>query len=176
MVCRRPATSRAPARSSNRRPPSKPTENVWIGCVDWADMWATIRLESTPPESSAPTGTSATRWLFTASAIRSRNSSTSLRGERLAVPPVVKRLDAKPVARRKQPPGAWIPYREGKHAAQVVDAEVAPVFVRAQHDFGVALLIESGSELPELAAEIAEVVDLSVEGERRARHARDHRL
>ena len=75
-TCRaRPRPSAAAAVSSSRGT-GKPIENVWTGCVDVRARIAVTTLESTPPDRKAPTGTSASHRIWTASWISAVTSSS----------------------------------------------------------------------------------------------------
>ena len=50
---------------------------------------------------------------------------------------VVERLDAQPVAGEQQPARAGVPHREREHAAEAIDAALAPLFVAVDDDLGV---------------------------------------
>src|ERR1700754_4239223 len=73
--------------SSPLTPPtdSKPIENVAKPCWPASARSPTIRLESTPPDSRHPTGTSATRRRSTASRNASRTASSQSRSDQSAL-------------------------------------------------------------------------------------------
>src|ERR687884_603950 len=80
----------------------------------------TIRLESSPPESSTPTGMSATSRRRTA--IRSASSTAS----------------SQPVAGQHHPAGVPLVDDHDEHAVQVVDEVGAPEVVALEQHLGVA--------------------------------------
>ena len=76
---------------------------------------------------------------------------------------VVERLDAEPVAREQEPPRVRVPDREGEHAAEAVDAVLAPLLVAVRDHLGVGVGPEAVAVRDQLAADLGEVVDLAVE-------------
>ena len=75
----------------------------------------------------------------------------------------VERLDAQAIAREQQPPARRVPDREREHAAQVLDAGVAPLLVGVDDRLGVgarAVAVAGGFEL---GPDVGVVVDLAVE-------------
>jgi hypothetical protein len=86
------------------------------------------------------------------------------------------RLLAEAVACEEEAAAARIPHREGEHAAQALDHALAPVLPRAQQHLGVGVALERVPVALELAAQLAEVVDLAVERERQSRRLVPHRL
>src|SRR5205823_5323331 len=63
-----------------------------------------------------------------------------------------------------------------EHAAQALDDALAPMLVGAQQHLGVGIALEAIAEAFELGTQLAEVVDLAVEGEREAGARIAHRL
>src|SRR6185437_4138525 len=96
--------------------------------------------------------------------------------ERLAVLAQEERLLAETVARDEELRLAGIPDRKGEHAAQALHAALAPLGVGVQQHLGVAVARECVALLLELGAQLAEIVDLAVEGEREAGLLVVHRL
>ena len=78
-------------------------------------------------------------------------------------PAPVERLDAHPVAREQQPPAARVPDCEREHAAEVIDAGIAPLLVGMDDGFGVATRPVAMTGGFELRADVGVVVDLAVE-------------
>src|SRR5439155_41425 len=161
-VSNRCATARAYGRSSCERSAPKPTEKVARRPTFSSRMQATITLESTPPLRNTPRGTSASSRARTASrtSARTRPRSSSRGAGRAAV--------AAPAAR--------VPHREGEHAAQPVHAGGTVRLPRAQQHLRVAAGGEPAAAGLQLAAQVAEVVDLAVEDERDGAVLASHRL
>src|SRR5438874_353903 len=178
-VSNRCATARAYGRSSCERSAPKPTEKVARRPTFSSRMQATITLESTPPLRKTPRGTSASSRARTASrtSARTRPRSSSRGAGRAAVAvPVVERLLADAVTRQEQTPAARVPHREGEHAAQPVHAGGTVRLPRAQQHLRVAAGGEPAAARLQLAAQVAEVVDLAVEDERDGAVLASHRL
>src|SRR5438477_6325341 len=76
---------------------------------------------------------------------------------------IEQRLLAGPVAREQQPLAPLVPDREGEHAVQTIEASDVPAPVGLENHFGVAVRLEDSAGAFELAADVAEVVDLAVE-------------
>ena len=76
---------------------------------------------------------------------------------------VVERLDADPIAREEEAPGAGVPDREREHAAEALDARVSPLLVAVHDDFRVGVRPEPVPAALELGAQRRKVVDLAVE-------------
>ncbi len=83
----------------------------------------------------------------------------------LAVAVDVERLDAEPIAPDQQPPAARVPEREGVHAVQVTREVVAVLGVEMQDRLAVGAGLEPVAARLEVAAQLAEVVDLAVRDE-----------
>jgi len=75
----------------------------------------------------------------------------------------VQRLDAQVVARNEEGLLVAVPDGEREHAAQVLDAILAPFFPGVDDGFGVGLRGEGVAERREFFRQLAEVVDLAVE-------------
>ena len=75
----------------------------------------------------------------------------------------VERLDADPIARQHQPPRRRVPDGEGKHAAELLDAALAPLLVAVDDDLGVGAGAELVAMANEFGAHLREVVNLAVE-------------
>ncbi len=76
---------------------------------------------------------------------------------------VVQRLDAEPVAREEQRLLVAVPQREREHAAEALDAALAPRLPRVHDHFGVAARAEGVPERRQLGDQLLIVVDLAVE-------------
>ena len=76
---------------------------------------------------------------------------------------VVERLYPELVARQQQLAGPAVPEREGEHASQQFREALSVFFVEVNQHFGVGIGSESVSRGLKLAAQFAEVVDLTVE-------------
>ena len=83
--------------------------------------------------------------------------------EQPAAVPVVERLFPQPIAGEKQPALGVVPDGEGKHARQTLDARFAVRGVRVEDHLGVAPRPEPTTAGLQLGAQLAEVVDLTVE-------------
>ena len=70
---------------------------------------------------------------------------------------VVERLDAEAVAGEQQPPRRAVPHREGEHAAEAVDAALAPLLVAVDDDLGVGAGAEAMAVRQELARSSAKL-------------------
>ena len=83
-----------------------------------------------------------------------REDRLDLRGEEQAVAGTrpVERLDAEPIAGEQQPPRRRVPDREREHAAEAVDAVVAPLLVGVDDRLGVATACGSGARRPRAPA------------------------
>jgi len=75
---------------------------------------------------------------------------------------VIKRLDAESIAGDEELSFLRVPDRESKHAAQVVDASVAVIFVKMKNRFGVAVSAIDVTTRFEVVTIICVVVDLAV--------------
>ena len=80
---------------------------------------------------------------------------------------VVERLHAESVAREEERLLVAIPQREGEHAAELLDAILAPRFPGVDDDLGVALRVKNVPEARELGNQLLEIVDLAVEHDAR---------
>ena len=76
---------------------------------------------------------------------------------------VEQRLDAEAVAGEKQGFAVAVPEGEGEHAAEAVDAALAPGFPGVDDDFGVAAGVEDVAERLQFGDEFLVVVDFAVE-------------
>ncbi len=87
---------------------------------------------------------------------------------------VVERLDAESIAGKQHARAASaagvraglaaaVPKGEGKHAAQMLEAAFAPLFVTVDDDFGVGVRAEMVAARFERRAEMREIVDFAVE-------------
>ena len=83
----------------------------------------------------------------------------------IAIARPVERLDPEAIASDEQTAPARIPDREREHAAEVVDAVVAPLLVGVDDALGVRLRAIDVAEAFELAPEVAVVVNLAVEAD-----------
>ena len=83
--------------------------------------------------------------------------------KRVAVPPVVKRLDAQAVARGEQRRLRAIPDRKREHAPQMFHAVAAVLFIEVNDGFGVASRAVAVASGFELGAQLGVVVDFTVE-------------
>ncbi len=75
---------------------------------------------------------------------------------------VKQRLDAKPVARRKQLPLAFIPQNKRILAPQAMDAFGAELLVEVQHDLTIRSRAEAMTPRFELCPNLLEIVKLAV--------------
>ena len=75
----------------------------------------------------------------------------------------VERLDAEAIAREQQPPPRRVPDREREHAAEALDAVVAPLLVGVDDRFGVGARAVAVAGRFELRPDVGVVVDLAVE-------------
>ena len=80
-----------------------------------------------------------------------------------AVPTIVNRLDAQPVAGAKQKAAAAVPNGKGKHAPQMPHALAAVFFVEVNNRFSVAATVVAMAFGFQVGAERLVVVDFSVE-------------
>ena len=96
------------------------------------------------------------------------NQRAQLTGEhqRIRTLDDVQRLLAHPIARDHHPPASLVHEREREHAAQLVDARDALVFVQMDDRLAVAVRAEAMAAGLEVAAELGVVVDLAVGDER----------
>ena len=76
---------------------------------------------------------------------------------------VVERLHAKPVAREKSRLLFFVPQHERKHAAEAIDAILAPRLPRMHDHFGIATGAEYVSECGQFGDQLTIVVDLAIE-------------
>ncbi len=76
---------------------------------------------------------------------------------------VEQRLDAEAVAGQEQGFAVAVPQGEGEHAAEAVDAALAPGFPGVDDDFGVAAGVEDVAQRLQLGDQFLVVVDLAVE-------------
>src|SRR5690349_8019811 len=77
--------------------------------------------------------------------------------------PIVERFDAEPIASQEQSPQARIPYPDGEHAPERIDKTGPRFFVEMDQRLRVASARYAVSLALELAAELPEIVDLSIE-------------
>src|SRR5208282_893519 len=77
---------------------------------------------------------------------------------------VKKRFHSQAIACQQQPPFAAIPNGERKHATQVVEEPEVVLLVKMQNGFGVAVRPELMAPRQEIRAQIAIVIDFTVEG------------
>src|SRR4029077_10602726 len=92
------------------------------------------------------------------------------------IPGVEEGLDADPIAREHDPPRALIENREREHPAKLAHALRAPRLVRPENDLGVGRGLEADPGGLEIAAELPEVVDLTVEDDPDRAVVARHRL
>src|SRR5262249_53344588 len=71
--------------------------------------------------------------------------------------------DAEPIPNQKKPAVRRIPQGDCEHPAEAIDGLLAPLFVRVDDDFRVAVRAERVTSGLEVAANVGEVVDLAVE-------------
>src|SRR5438067_5231467 len=83
--------------------------------------------------------------------------------EQIAGTRPIERLDAEAIAHEQQPLLRRVPERERKHAAEPVDALVAPLLVRVDDRFGVRAGLVAMTARFEIAPNLGVVVDLAVE-------------
>ena len=97
-----------------------------------------------------------------------RQDALDLRGEgeRGAVPPVIERLDAHPIARQEELLLRRVPDREREHSTQVAHAVLAVFLVGMKDGLCIAMGLKNMSALFQVFGERPEVVDLSVEDDR----------
>src|SRR2546428_8014713 len=76
---------------------------------------------------------------------------------------VVKGLDAEPVARTEQPATVAIPDRECEHPLDARETVLTPAQIRVEQYLGVGTCRERRASPLELGAQLAVIVDLSVE-------------
>ncbi len=76
---------------------------------------------------------------------------------------VEQRLDAEPVAREEQHIPVPVPQREGEHAAEAIDAALAPGLPGMDDDLGIAARMEDMAERLQFGNQFLVVVDLAVE-------------
>ena len=123
------AISRA-ASSSSYAGSSKPIENVFTGRDEASAISATTRLESTPPDRNAPSGTSLTRCERTASRSRASSISSASVSSTAAASSVGGRPERRhgrvPVAPAEQVPGRQLPHarEDGAVGRRVQEGEV----------------------------------------------------
>src|SRR5262252_3098100 len=78
---------------------------------------------------------------------------------------VVERLHSQSIARNEQFLPALIPDREGKHAAQIVDAGGAVFFIEMENCLGIAVGAINVAPRFEVSTIICMIVDLAVVGD-----------
>ena len=76
----------------------------------------------------------------------------------------IERFDSQPVTRGEQTLSGRIPDKESEHAPQAVYAFFAPLRVRVQDNFGIALRAKVMPALLEFSADFREIVDLAIVG------------
>ena len=105
-------------------------------------------------------------------------NALDFRGEEepLPVPGVHEGLDAGPVPREHQAPGALVEDGEGEHAAQAPHAVRALGLVGPQDHLGVRCRAEASAARLQVSAQLAEVVDLAVEDDAHRSIITDHGL
>ena len=101
---------------------------------------------------------------------------TAAESEQAAVPVVIKRLDAQPIARTKEPAPLAVPDREGEHAPEKLEAVLPVFFICVQDGLGVAAAVVPVAEGLQPGAQRGMVVDLAVEDDHEPAVATEHRL
>src|SRR3546814_6477138 len=89
---------------------------------------------------------------------------------------IVKRLHPQPIAREEQAAARMIVDRESEHAVEARQAVGAPLAPRGDDDFGIAASAETMAAILEFGAQLAEIVDLTIIGERDELVIARHRL
>src|SRR5690606_15948927 len=89
---------------------------------------------------------------------------------------LIERLDAEAVACDECPAGATLQNDEREHAVEPLDAALAPPRIRLEDHLSIAPRPEAMTEVLELAPERFEVVDTTVENDRKTVVLVDHRL
>ena len=97
-------------------------------------------------------------------------------GEQPAVPEVVERLDAQPVARAEQALVRLVPYREGEHAAEAANAFIAILLVGVENGFGVAAAVITMPGALQFGPQIGMIEDFAVVGDPQRAVLVGHRL
>ena len=109
----------------------------------------------------------------------SRTKGLQLRGEEntLRRCRVVERLDAEAIARQGQRPRLAVPQREGKHADRAFDRGFdAPKRAGFQQHLGIGVAAHGMAGRLQLAADVAVIVDFTIEGDDKSPIGRMHRL
>ena len=81
---------------------------------------------------------------------------------------IVKRLDAEPVARKKQDIAVAIPYGKREHATKALDALFAPFFPPMHDDLRIAMGPEGMAGRDKLLGQFVKVVDFPIENHHHA--------
>ena len=89
---------------------------------------------------------------------------------------IIQRLDADAIANQKERSLRIVPKRKGKHPIQTKETLFAPFSPGGQQDFGVALGAKTVALGSKFVAQLAIVVNLSVENNDQAAVVRKHRL
>src|SRR6266540_4218574 len=146
---------------SSNEPSEKPTEKLWTGPSWMSAINAAMELESIPPLSRTPIGTSLISSSRTAVRTRLRSSSDSL--DSSVELGVVERLDAHAIAAQKQPPARPVPNGEGEHAVEPLNQIVTPLLVGVSKDLGVGAAFEAVAVANQLLAKLRKVVQFAVQ-------------
>src|SRR5580698_6150568 len=96
--------------------------------------------------------------------------------EQPSIPVIVKRLDAQPVARAKQPPLASVPQRKREHAAESFYTRRAILLESVENRFRVGPAVITMSGLLQLRPQIGVIEDLSVVCQKQLAGFLRHRL
>ena len=96
-------------------------------------------------------------------AVREDGADLGPEDDAAAIVKDVQRLDAEGVARQDQGAGRGIPEGQAKHAVEPRQCTKTPLLVGMHDDFGIGTGLESVTEGLQFVAQLAEVVDFSVE-------------
>ena len=88
----------------------------------------------------------------------------------------IQRLDPQTIAGQKQALGIAFPDGKGKHAIELGQQRFAPGVIALEQNFGIATRIKAVAQGFKLGAQLGEVIDRAVEGQRQTQLAVDHRL
>src|SRR3546814_13993175 len=88
----------------------------------------------------------------------------------------MERLHPRPVGREEQAAALMIVDREGEHTVEARQAVGAPLAPGGDDDFGIAAGAETMAAVLDFAAQLAEIVDLTIIGERDELVIARHRL
>src|SRR5258708_1563018 len=101
--------------------------------------------------------------IWTNASVRQNDFDLGAKEKRIRRRSVIQRLNAKPVTGNEQCSLLTVPNRECEHAAQVLNAIAAVLFVKMNDGFGIAIGAIAVAALLQFLAQFGVIVDFAVE-------------